>query len=678
MTEAVSLRRQGGIEDLTVEQQNRLWLRIGHVLEAETGFRSGDAAKPAAGEPRPCFDPATNTATQRRQAKIAQLQALDREEAVLLGLAQMSERTLERLAAAYWRHGPAGCIDGRLLRRCGGHPSISAEVKEAIEAVHAETLHRSRIAMKTRERLIHQYVQERFGPDEPIPHYTTLRRVWREWYGRGGGRQRYLRSASGLDSSGEHVVVHRPGQVVAMDTTPLPVKVREYVFGDAVTAYLVLALDVYTHSLVGFRLSLVSDTSIDVAMVLREVMTPTPWRSEWGDDAEWCYPGIPAQTVAALAGYRVAALPFFAPETVTTDHGSVYKNHYLVEVQRVLGCNILPSRVLRPTDKHAVERAFGVVRSLLLEHLLGYQGIDVADRGADPEGDATLTLAQMHDLIAAWSVRVWQNRILAEGAPAWDPGGIHSPNTLFATALGQGGFSLQVPARQLFYRLLPTHHVVIHGRRGVKIGGLWYDGPGLDPYRATSSTRGGRFRQRWQVRRDPRDRRVVFFQDPHDPDAWHTLPWTGLPPQDEVPSFSDLRVEELLAQARAIGLRPRTDAQLLPILLELLGDANPVEHWPTQLSKKQRVGSAREAMQGNAADRDRTQAVAAEAISAIQAAAEQRHSDVEQVVDSERRRRREAAVAELLPSPPQRLGSALRQHSRLLIASDDTEAGDES
>ena len=62
-----------------------------------------------------------------------------------------------------------------------------------------------------------------------------------------------------------------------------------------------------------------------------------------------------------------------------------------MEVQRVIGCNILPSRVLRPTDKAACERAFGVIRELLFELLPGYTGIDTADRGADPAGDAILT-----------------------------------------------------------------------------------------------------------------------------------------------------------------------------------------------------------------------------------------------------------------------------------------------
>src|SRR6266404_9192940 len=85
-------------------------------------------------------------------------------------------------------------------------------------------------------------------------------------------------------------------------------------------------------------------------MLLRDVMMPLPLREDWGEEMEWPYPGVPASLVAEFAGHRVAGLPFFAPETITTDHGSVYKNHHLIDVQRVIGADILPARVLRPTD----------------------------------------------------------------------------------------------------------------------------------------------------------------------------------------------------------------------------------------------------------------------------------------------------------------------------------------
>jgi hypothetical protein len=67
----------------------------------------------------------------------------------------------------------------------------------------------------------------------------------------------------------------------------------------------------------------------------------------------------------------VAGLLFFAPETITADHGSVYRNHHLVEDQRVLEASILPRGVLRPNDEQIVERAFGAI-GLLLRRTAAY------------------------------------------------------------------------------------------------------------------------------------------------------------------------------------------------------------------------------------------------------------------------------------------------------------------
>jgi hypothetical protein len=648
--------------DLTSFQRELAGLRMAHLLEVETGYRSGDPARAAPGEPKPEYDPARATLTQRRQAKARELAALDPDQARLLGLGRAGYRTLIRWDARRRAGGLLGCADDRWLRASGGHPSIGGEVREAIFAVRAETLHRSRVSMRARDRLIRQYVLERYGPDASVPSPETLRLAWREWFGPGGARQRYARSAAPA-GGGQHVVIHRPGQVVALDTTVMPVKVRETVFGDPVSAHLTMALDTYTHSLVAFRLTLVSDASVDVAMLLRDMMMPLPMREGWGSDLEWPYPGIPASVVAEFAGHRVAGLPFFAPETVTTDHGSVYKNHHLVDVQRVIGANVLPARVLRPTDKQAVERAFGAVRSLLFEHLLGYTGVDVADRGTDPEADAVLTLDEMEHLVATWIVACWQNRKLGGHAPCWDPGGEHSPNTLFAAAMSQGGFSLEFPEPELFYELLPASHVKIHGRRGVKVRGLWYDGPCLDPYRDGPSARGGQHPGRWVIRRDPRDARTVFFQDPAA-HTWHALRWAGLPPEGEVPCFGDKRASDLLAAARQAGLRPRSDAELLPLLLRLLGAATPVSQWPTQLSGEQRTRHARESSQGQAARRDRPQPGAAPARSPQPGSAqrlEDRAGQAAGALDGERRRRREQALAGRPVEPPPRLGAGLRR-----------------
>jgi hypothetical protein len=78
------------------------------------------------------------------------------------------------------------------------------------------------MSMRDCHVLASQYVAEKFGPQVPVPSYWTVRTAWLEWFGPGGTRHRYVRTAEALDPSQVHIVVHRPGQVVALDTTPLP------------------------------------------------------------------------------------------------------------------------------------------------------------------------------------------------------------------------------------------------------------------------------------------------------------------------------------------------------------------------------------------------------------------------------------------------------------------------
>ncbi|MEU3786452.1 transposase [Streptomyces sp900129855] len=705
-------RQPKAMDDLELGERTIVELRMEHLREVETGFRNGHPLAALPHEPRPQYDPNTTTLTERRLAKVDELRKAAAEapaQAKVNGLHRVSLRTLIRWDTARAKYGPVGVVDDRWLREATGH-KISPELREALYAVYAESQRRSKLTMRDKERLIHQYVRETFGPTESetpdpvggkssdapsmkMPSYDTLRAIWREWFGSNGARQRYARSAAKAKqyATGRHIVVHRPGQVVALDSTVLPVKVLDNVFGDPVSVHLTLALDVYTRSIVAFRLSLVSDSSIDVAMVLRDMMMPLPMRPDWGKDVEWAYPGIPNTVVAEFAGYEVAGLPFFPPETVTTDHGSVYRNHHLVEVQRIIKANIKPSRVLRPTDKHSVERTFGAIRSLLFALLLGYQGTDVADRGVDPEADACLTVTEMEHLIATWVVETWQNRRFGSYAPSWDPRGDHSPNSLFAAAMFQGGFALRIPPAELYYQLLPQHKVMIHGKRGVKIKNLWYDAPALDPYRGELSRRGGRNKNKYVIHRDPRDPCFVFFQDPRTHE-WHTLRWTGLPEEGEVPAFSDARVREAMRELRKRGLAPKADTELLPVLLELIGGNIPVEKWPTQLAKRQRTEHAREVAQASAAAADRpgnsvrkeppTQPASLPAARAgspdgkvVPLRPNDRAQQVHDAVNSERQRRREAAVPDQLPTPPD-LSERLRASSLLALPDDDFDEDD--
>jgi hypothetical protein len=57
-------------------------------------------------------------------------------------------------------------------------------------------------------------------------------------------------------------------------------------------------------------LTLVSDSAVDMATLLRDITMPLPMRPDWDEAMEWPYPGLPASVVAEFAGHRVAGLPF--------------------------------------------------------------------------------------------------------------------------------------------------------------------------------------------------------------------------------------------------------------------------------------------------------------------------------------------------------------------------------
>ena len=88
----------------------------------------------------------------------------------------------------------------------GGHPSITEEVREAIFAVRKETLHRSRTSMTDKHVLVAPVRRRRSsGREVQVPCYWTLREVWLEWFGPGGTRPRYDRSADGIEAAKVHV-----------------------------------------------------------------------------------------------------------------------------------------------------------------------------------------------------------------------------------------------------------------------------------------------------------------------------------------------------------------------------------------------------------------------------------------------------------------------------------------
>lgn len=119
---------------------------------------------------------------------------------------------------------------------------------------------------------------------------------------------------------------------------------------------------------------------------------------------------------------------------------------------------------------------------------------------------------------------------------------------------------------------------------------------------------------------------------------------------------------------RANKIVARSDEELLPALLDILGSVTPVDKWPTQkekkAGKKRRIARAREDTHAQAAAADR------EGPSPLPARmpapwAEQTHT-IDTAVDSDRRRRREEVVLDEPVAPPLLEDALRRQHLFLL------------
>src|SRR6266508_4186279 len=137
---------------------------------------------------------------------------------------------------------------------------------------------------------------------------------------------------------------------------------------------------------------------------------------------------------------------------------------------------------------------------------------------------------------------------------------------------------------------------------------------------------------------------------------------------------------------RRRGLTPRSDAELRPVLLDLLASHAPVAQWPTQRRqpKRRRTARAREAAQTAAVARDRPGHGKNEgdgtpaqplATNVVPIDRDGHARQIQDAIDAERRRRREQAVP-VTPPPPPRLGETYRRSSLLILPPEDRDAED--
>lgn len=516
------------LDGLDSTRQALLDERLGHVRELMSGYRSGSADAPAEGEPRAGYDPA--------------LPLNDRyaHKATELGV---SVRTLERWVAAARRDGPLGMLDRRGLRTIAPLRGIDERWLAMCQIVLAEHTDAARPTKKLLlARVSARLVAEHGAAVVPEPGRNRASCVLDELT---RGTNAFAGSTKGKRSIANRprgtygrLRATRPGEYLLLDTTPLDVFAMEPLTLRWVRVELTIAMDLFSRSITGLRLSPVSTKSTDAALVLCEALRPDSRGHTSGGLLP--YAGLPDLVVVndepatspgngqdhgrqGHGGQSVGGLAGVAAETIVVDHGKIYLSRHLLSVCERLGISVQPARPLTPTDKAAVERFFRTLGEQLLAALPGYKGPDVHSRGADPEGCTYFFIDELESVIREWIGQIYHQRPHAGLVDPQVPGLTLSPAEMFTAGLARAG-RLRVPTGPgLVFDFLPTVWRTIQ-HYGVEVHGLRYNGPALTPYRNRTSGFTGLHRGKWPLRYDPDDVSRIYFQDPGDR-CWHTLTW---------------------------------------------------------------------------------------------------------------------------------------------------------
>lgn len=479
---------------------------------------------------------------QQREAVETKLRAVravldrsrDRGVSVLVACGAIAEevgttaRTLQRWVSAFRDAGEAGLVSSRDLGRY--QSSIDPRWDDACltvlrEHVSSSTPTRNLVIDRTARLL-----EEQYGTGVvPLPSQATAyRRVKELSKGRhafGSTKQRRSVADRPAGPFGR-LRATRPGEYVVLDSTPLDVYAMEAATGRWLPVELTVAQDLYTRCILGLRLTVGSTNSSDVANVLYQCTTT---RLDVDSEQSWPFHGVPRNVLVGteepdgVTQERVAGLPACLPETIVTDHGKPYLSAHIVAACARQGITIQPAIPHKPTDKPTLERLFRTIREGLLQHLPGYKGPNIENRGADVEGQSFYFVEELEQIIRDWVGAIYHRTKHGGLCVPEAPGVELSPAEMFEVGLAKTG-SLYIPTdHDLPFLFLDVAWRTIQ-HYGVELDGRRYDGAALTRYRNQRSPYGGAHAGKWPIFVDSHDVRTVWFQDPetrrYEPLAW--------------------------------------------------------------------------------------------------------------------------------------------------------------
>ncbi|MFI8837115.1 Mu transposase C-terminal domain-containing protein [Streptomyces afghaniensis] len=534
-----------------------------HLLEAMTGYRSGDPLSAATDEPLPQYDPVLPQVV-RVHAKAQELGVTD--------------RWLWKLWARRAENGLWGLVDKRKARVRNPLRNLDPRVIQAIRDQAAAERTDSSATIGTR---FYRRTQNRLDADHgsgavPLPSRDTFRRAVAYLLDTSPSAPAYQRAsaANQPDRPFGNVIATRPGEVVMLDTTPLDVLAYDPGTTSTIRVELTVALDVATRSVLSWRLTPEGTKAIDIGLLLADVMTPEMMRPGWSDALGYQMLRVPYERLMTVDERlsEAAARPVIYPETLLYDHGKPYKSDVVWRACTRWKIDLQDARKLKPTDKPHVERLFKTIREQFAEHVAGYKGFNVAHRGRTAEEQARWTIDELTEFFAEYVIAVYQRKhhrgLILHGFPDLRV----SPNEAYAMALGSAGYVDCPRETTVYFELLPIARRVIHPY-GVELNNLTYNADILYRYRKAKAPYPDEL---WPIRYDPRNLLHAYFLDPTD-GRWHVLRWTHA--LGEHQPFTDITLREA---KRLIALRsrnPEDQEAVAQALTDLQNRTDALETW---------------------------------------------------------------------------------------------------
>ncbi|MFF5826067.1 transposase [[Kitasatospora] papulosa] len=499
----------GLMESVPVRERERALAWQRHIREIETGMPGGPASSK---EPRPEYDPEQRSMAEREQAKA--------DELAQLGWPQVSRATVRRMRARYHAGGVMGLVPQRKPSRATGRADerVVAAVLEALRRQRG----RSRGTLKGLRQLTGQILADTHGPGVvALPAPSTFNRLVRVLADPLEHPGRPARTATTPTRPFTPTIALRPGELVQVDTTRLDVMaVGED--GRPVRPELTIALDVATRSVVAAVLREESTQAVDASLLLAEMAVPHPARPGWPEHLRLAHAAVPYDRLLALDARleQAAARPVVVPETIVIDRGRVFVSAAFLAACETLGVSVQPAPPRSPTAKGAVERTFGSINSLFAQHVAGYTGSHVLERGHAVEDEAHFTVAQLQELLDEWITASWQHRPHDGLRHPVLPKEALAPNEMWSALLGACGY-VPLPLTGADYlELLPVRFHPITGR-GIRISYRTYDHVVLNEHRGRPSPIGPG--GRWEIHLNPHDVRQVYIRLPDG--HLHEIPW---------------------------------------------------------------------------------------------------------------------------------------------------------